>query len=334
MKAIPVASLLLTVAVSAVAYAAAPNYHVVDRIKVGDGGFDYAVFDTANNRALIARTNYTVAIDGKTGKVSQLSSAVAGHMAIPIPGTDLLVLPQGKGSVLIVNGKTDTKVAELPAGKAPDGAVYDPYSKMVWVMNHNGGDATVVDPMGQKVVSTVDVGGGVLEFPASDGAGKIWVNVEDRSEIAEIDVKAQKTIAHWKLDGCTNPTGLAYSAKMKLLVSSCGANGVAKVIDATNGKEVASLPIATGADAVMVDDKRGVALIPTRSGQMEVISLTDRGHIQVVQHVPTQEGSRTGILDPDSGKVYSMAAKFGPPATQGGRPQALPGSFEVLVIAP
>src|SRR5262249_22503969 len=95
MKAIPVATLLLTVAVSAAAYAAAPNYHVVDRIKVGDGGFDYAVFDSANNRALIARTNYTLVIDGKTNKVSQLSSASAGHMAIPIPNTNLLVLPQG-----------------------------------------------------------------------------------------------------------------------------------------------------------------------------------------------------------------------------------------------
>jgi DNA-binding beta-propeller fold protein YncE len=334
MKAIPVATLFLTVAVSAVAYAAAPNYHVVDRIKVGDGGFDYAVFDTANNRALIARTNYTLVIDGKTNKVSQLSSAAAGHMAIPIPNTNLLVLPQGKGSVLIVDGKEDKEVATLPGGKAPDGAVYDPYTKYVWVMNHNGGDATVVDPIAKKVVATVDVGGGVLEFPASDGAGKIWVNVEDRSQIAMIDAKAQKTLAVWPLAGCTNPTGLAYSQKLKVLVSSCGANGVAKFIDAATGKEVASVPIATGADAAMVDDKRGVALIPTRSGQMEVISLADRDHIQVVQHVPTQEGSRTGILDPNSGKVYSMAAKFGPPATQGGRPQALPGTFEVLVIAP
>jgi hypothetical protein len=29
-----------------------------------------------------------------------------------------------------------------------------------------------------------------------------------------------------------------------------------------------------------------------------------------------------------------MAAKFGPPATAGGRAQAIPGSFDVLVVAP
>src|SRR5882672_3418221 len=129
MKPISIATLFLTAAFAATAYAAAPNYHVVDRIKVGDGGFDYAVFDSANGRVLMARTNYTVAIDAKTGKVSELSSASPGHMAIPIPGTDLLVLPRGRGTVGIVDGKADKPVAELPGGKGPDGATYDPFSK-------------------------------------------------------------------------------------------------------------------------------------------------------------------------------------------------------------
>ena len=79
--------------------AAAPAYKVVDRIKGRRWGFDYAVFDSANGRALIARTDYTTVIDSKTGKVSQLSSASTGHMAIPIPGTDPLVLPRGKGTI-------------------------------------------------------------------------------------------------------------------------------------------------------------------------------------------------------------------------------------------
>jgi hypothetical protein len=333
MKAISCASLFLTVAFAATAYAAAPNYKVLDRIKVGDGGFDYAVFDSANGRVLMARTNYTVAIDAKTGKVNELSSASAGHMAIPIPGTDLLVLPRGKGTVGIVDGKTDKAVAELPAGKGPDGAIYDPFSKFVFVMNHNGGDATVIDPIAQKVVATIPVGG-VLEFPASDGAGKVFVNVEDKGEIAAIDVKTLQTIAHWPMKDCQSPTGLAYVPGPKLLVSSCGENGVAKVLSAETGAEVASLPIAVGADAVLYDAKRNVVLIPCRAGELEVISVADPAHISVVQRVPTQEGSRTATLDPDTGRIYAMAAKFGPPANPGGRPQALPGTFEVLVIAP
>src|SRR5579885_3577518 len=102
MRLVSVASLLLAFAFAADASAATPNYKVVDRIKVGDGGFDYAVFDTANNRVLLARTNYTTVIDAKTGKVSELAAASAAHMALPVPGTNLLVLPRGRGTVGIV----------------------------------------------------------------------------------------------------------------------------------------------------------------------------------------------------------------------------------------
>jgi DNA-binding beta-propeller fold protein YncE len=333
MRTTSIVSLLLTVAFAATAFAAAPNYKVIDRIKVGDGGFDYAVFDSANTRVLIARTNYTTVIDAKTGKVSELSSASAGHMAIPIPGTNLLVLPRGRGAVGIVDGKADKPVAELPGGNGPDGATYDPFSKFVFVMNHNGGDATVVDPVAQKVVATIPVGG-VLEFPASDGAGKVFVNVQDKGEIAVIDVQTRQTVAHWPMNDCKSPTGLAYVPGPKLLVSSCGQNGVAKVLRADTGAEVASLPIAVGADAVLYDAKRNVVLIPCRAGELEVISVADLAHISVVQRVPTQEGSRTATVDPDSGRIYSMAAKFGPPAAVGGRAQALAGTFEVLVISP
>jgi hypothetical protein len=91
---------------------------------------------------------------------------------------------------------------------------------------------------------------------------------------------------------------------------------------------------AVGADAVLYDAKRNVVLIPCRAGELEVISVADPAHISVVQRVPTQVGSRTATLDPDTGRIYAMAAKFGPPANPGGRPQALPGTFEVLVIAP
>jgi DNA-binding beta-propeller fold protein YncE len=251
---------------------------------------------------------------------------------MPIPGTNLLLLPRAKGTIIIVDGSADKTIGKLPGGKGPDGAVYDSFSELVFVMNHNGGDATVVDPAVQQVVATIPVGG-VLEFPVSDGAGKVYVNVEDKNEIAVIDVATRKTTAHYKLAGCEAPTGLDIVPAAKLLISSCGENGVVKVIRADTGAEVISLPIALGADAVIYDENRKLAFIPCRSGTLEILSLADLAHIAVVQHVPTQIGARTGALDSTTGRIYMMAAKFGPSATEGGRPQALPGTFEVLVIA-
>ena len=333
MKAIALAGVALSLALSAAAFAAAPSYHVVDRIKVGNGGFDYATYDPATGRILIARTEYTTVIDTKTGKVSELKSASAGHMALPIPGTTLLLLPRGRGTIAIVDGATDKQVAELPGGGNPDGAAYDPVTKLVFVMNHNSGDSTVVDPVAKKVVGTIPIGG-VLEFPVSDGAGKMFVNVEDKNELVAIDVKSMKVLGHYPMNGCEAPTGLTFVPGAKLVVSVCGQSGTAKFMSSETGAEVASIPIAMGADAVVYDAQRKNVLVPTRSGQLEVISVADPAHISVVQHVPTAVGSRTGMLDPTTGRVYMMSAKFGPPATAGGRAQALPDTFEVIVVAP
>jgi YVTN family beta-propeller protein len=336
MKSKLCAGVALSVLFFATAFAADANYKIVQRIKVPDGGFDYATFDASTGRVLMARTDFTTVIDTKSGKVSQLNSAAPGHMALPVPGSTLVVLPQRPGMVRIVDTASDKMLADIPAGQNPDGAVYDPSSKLVFVMNHDSGESTAIDPVARKAVATIPVGG-VLEFPAADGAGKVFVNVTSVPEIAVIDVKTKTVTARYKLEGCRGASGLAYATQSKLLISSCG-NGMAKVLDAATGKEVASLPIARGPDAVIYDPRRQLAFIPCGGdGVLEVISLTDPKHIQVVQHVETEPGSRTGTLDPQSGRLYLMASKPDPAGTPGpgGRGVArVPGTFEVLVVGP
>jgi DNA-binding beta-propeller fold protein YncE len=331
-KAISIASLLLSVGVAAVAFAAAPQYKIVDRIKVQDGGFDYATFDPATNQVLMARPNFTTTIDVKTGKVGEIKSAARGHIALPIPGTSLLVVTQRAGNILIVDGKADKVEATLKGTKNPDGATYDPSTKLVFAMNHDGGDSTVIDPIAKKVVGTIPIGGD-LEFAVADGNGKVFVNIEDKNQIAVIDAKAKKVTTRYTLKECDGPTGLAYDAADKYLIASC--DGTAKIVRADSGAEVASLKIANQPDAVIFDATRKLAFIPCRTpGVMEVISFANPAKPEVVQHMQTQLGTRTGTLDPSTGRIYMMAAKFGAPATAGGRPQALESTYDVLVAAP
>jgi DNA-binding beta-propeller fold protein YncE len=323
-------------ALVAFASPALAEYKIVQRIKVPDGGFDYATFDAATGRVLMARTDFTTVIDAKTGKVSQLDSAARAHMTLPVPGTTLAALPQREGNVRIVDMATDKVLADIPAQKNPDGAAYDPSSKLVFAMNHDSGEASAIDPVARKTVATIQVGG-TLEFPAVDGEGKVYVNIASVPEIAVIDVKTSKVTAHYKLDGCKGASGLAYAPQAKLLISSCG-NGMAKFLDAGTGKEVASIPIARGPDAVIYDTARKLAFIPCGGdGILEVISVADPAHIASVQHLATQAGSRTGTIDPQSGRLYLMASQPDPQGKPGpgGRGIArVPGTYEVLVVAP
>jgi YVTN family beta-propeller protein len=328
----------LSLALVAPALAADPTYKIVDRIKMPDGYWDYGTSDPDTRRIYWARAAYTDVIDVQTGKLSQLKNIGGGHLAVPAPGTTLVVTPlrDPKSTVRISNAATDKVVADLPAGDAPDGATYDPFSKHVYVANHNSSDMTVVDPVGARVVATIPIGGGKLEFPAADGLGHVFVAVQASGEIAVIDVKSNKTTGRYALEGCRDASGLAYATKSKLLIAACG-NGVAKVVAADAGKDVATIPIGKGPDAVIYDPVREVAFIPSGvEGVLQVISVADAAHVALVQTLPTQILARSGAVDPQSGKLYLMAAQPDPskPTGGGGRPTPKDGTFEMLVIAP
>ena len=313
----------------------APNYKLIQRIKVPDGGFDYATFDAAANKVYMPRGSFTTVIDPNTGAISQFAHGESNHIALPVPGTNLLVLTQGgKGIVRILDKTSDKVLADLPAGKNPNSAAYDPVTKLVFVMNKESGNTSVVDPNARKIVDTISISPNVLEFPVADGHGRIFDNVETTAEIAVIDARSRKLTTTYKMPGCERPSGLAYAPDSNLLISSCR-NGTAKILQADSGKEVASIPIGAGPDAAIYDQRRKLAFIPCGGdGVMDIISLADAAHPTLVQKVETQAGSRTGTLDPNTGRVYLMASKPDPAAGGGRGAPRLAGSWEVLVFGP
>ena len=134
------------------------------------------------------RGAFTTVIDVKTDKVSQLANGAADHIALPVPSTSRLVLTQRQGTICILDATTDKIIADLPGGKNPNSAAYDPVSKTVVVLNKESGNATLIDPVLSRVVATIPVSPNTLEFPVSDGTGKVYDNIETTAEIAVIDV--------------------------------------------------------------------------------------------------------------------------------------------------
>lgn len=312
------------------------DYHIIERIKVPDGGFDYATFDPAANRVYMPRGNFTSVVDPQTNAASVFANGESNHIALPVPGTNLLVLTQGaKGIIRILDKTNDRVLADLlSGGKNPNSAAYDPVTKLVLVLNKDSGNAAFVDPIAHKIVDTIRISPNVLEFPVADGKGRIFDNIETTAQIAVIDAKQRKVVGTYNMPGCENPSGLAYAPDSDVLISSCR-NGMAKVVRASDGTALSTVPIGKGPDAAIYDQKRKLAFIPCGGdGVLEVISLADPAHAAIVQHVQTQAGSRTGTLDPNTGRLYLMASKPDPNAAPGRGAPRLPGSWQVLVVAP
>jgi YVTN family beta-propeller protein len=196
-------------ALAAVAPAPAPM-KVVERIAGPDGGWDYANFDPVHRRLYVARGAAITAIDVDTGKVTPaLVTAQRAHIALPLPGGDeLLVTNGGANTATLVDAMTGAVRATVPTGQNPDAALFDPSSGLAFVMNGRSGDITLIDIKTAQAAGAIPVGG-KLEFGVADGQGRVFVNVEDKNEIAVIDTAARKVVAHWAMAGCEEPSGLA-----------------------------------------------------------------------------------------------------------------------------
>jgi YVTN family beta-propeller protein len=292
---------------------ASTSLKIVDRITGPDGSWDYANFDPVHRRLYVAHGAAVTAIDVDTGKVTPaLVATQKAHSALPLPGGDELLVTNGaSNTVTIVNTLTGAIRATIPTGTSPDAALIEPVT----------GTAVGAIPLD-----------GALEFGVADGQGRVFVNIEDKGEIAVIDAKARKVVAHWPMAGCEEPSGLAYAADAKVLISAC-ANGTAKVLSSTSGKGIASLTIGEKPDAAFYDARRHLAYIPSGGdGTLSVIAVRGPMDVAVIDKVTTKIGARTGALDPVSGKIYLPSADYGAPATPGARQSMRPGSFAVLVL--
>jgi DNA-binding beta-propeller fold protein YncE len=218
----------------------------------------------------------------------------------------------------------------------PDFLAIEPKSGLIVVVNGDSGELVLVDakPLDQPaIVGKIQVGG-ALETAAADGTGSLYVNVVSSNEIAVVDVAAKKVGARLPLKKCEEPTGLIFDEHDGLLIAACD-NGVVKFIDAKSGRDVKTLKVGKGPDAVIFDAARHLAFIPSgEAGTLSIIAVRGAADIALVGTVPTQLGARTGALDPKTGRLYLPTAKFNPPTPEFPFPHAIEGTFEVLVVAP
>ncbi|WP_375382564.1 YncE family protein [uncultured Sphingomonas sp.] len=319
---------------AAAAPASAPTYRVAGSIAGPDGsGWDYAAVDPDRHHLYVTHGDTVTDVDlAQANAVRSIGAIQHGHSVIPVPGTGTLLVTSGRdNTVRLLDEASGAETARLAAGDDPDAATYDPATRHVLVMNAHGGSVSEVDVAGRRIIRTIPVKPALEEGVIGRGR-RLFINDEDANEIEVVDLSTGKLEAPIPLTGCERPTGLAYDASHDRLISAC-ANGKAAVVDAGRRQVSGLVDIAPGPDAALLDERRGVVLIPCgKAGVLEVLSLG--GTVTKIATVQTEPGARTGALDPSTGAVYLPTARLGAPATPGGRPVGLPGTFHFVVVRP
>jgi DNA-binding beta-propeller fold protein YncE len=303
---------------------------VIGHIPGPDGGWDYASYDPVHRRIYVTHGTVVLALDLASGKLNaNFAPGNRLHEVVVVPGHDLLVTTNsGDSTVRILKASDGSLIKSLSVAADADGAAYDPATKLVVVINGDAGVLTLIDPVKQEVVGKIDVGDH-LEFGQPDGKGRFYVNVESTGQVAVVDLVGRKVVGRYDMAGCQRPTGLAY-VEGDRVISSCG--GLAKILDAASGKEIASLKIGGFPDAVIYDPVRHVAYVPTAlDGHLWAIALAGPNNNTIVASIPTQVGARTGAVDTKTGRVYLPTAEY-LPMTPGQGFKTKPGTFQILVV--
>lgn len=311
------------------------GYHVTKTFHIGSaGGWDYPASDPGSNRLYVSHGTQVNIIDKTTGDSVGVITGTAGVHGIAFANAF------GKGytsngrtnNVSVFDLKTNAVLKQVATGTNPDWILYDAFSKKIITSNHSAGSLTVIDPATDLVVATIPIIGNKLETVVSDDAGKLFINAEDKNEIVAVDIVKNEVIAHWALPG-DGPTGLAIDTKTKRLFTTC--DKLLVVMDATNGKVVAQLPIGDGCDGAAFDPSSKLIFTSNGEGTVTVVKEVSANEYKVLENIVTKRGARTITIDEKTHRVFLPTADYEPvpaDAPKNTRPKMIAGSFQVLVL--
>ena len=327
------ATLFLALGTAATAVAE-PSWGVEKTFHIGGaGGWDYVTIDAPNHRLFVTRTTHTQAIDLETGKVlGDIPGQIRSHGVALVPKLNRGFITDGgvSGAILVFDLKTYAVLGKLAALPDSDGIIYDAKTDQVLAVSGDGHALMTfrpdIDVKDGKIESPIELGGSPEFLAAADG--KAYINLADKDVVAVVDLHSRKVIARWPVAPGGHPVGMSMDRSTHRLFIGCRNPQRLVVMDAENGKVLASVPIGAGVDATGFYG--GQAFASCRDGSL-IVAGEKAGTFNVEQTVKTPLGARTMGLDTTNRRAYLPTAEFDS-STSSGRPQPKPDTFMIVVV--
>jgi DNA-binding beta-propeller fold protein YncE len=313
-------------------------YHLLTEIPVGgEGGWDYLSIDAAGRRLYASHATKVVVIDiDKQQVVGEIADTPGVHGFALAPELGRGFSSNGREAKCSVVDLASLKtVSKVGTGENPDAIVYDAGRQEVYAFNGHGESATVFSAKTGNVITNIALPG-KPEFAAADPkAGRVYNNLEDKSEVVAIDTKTHQIANTWPIAPGEEASGMAIDVEHHRLFLGCH-NKLMVMMDSTSGKVVATVPIGDRVDANAFDPGTQFAFSSNGDGTVTIAHEDAPDKLVVVQQLTTERGARTMALDPQTHRIYLASAKYEPqPPPQPGeprqRPKIIAGSFKILV---
>lgn len=322
-----------------IAHAADTHYQLESEIKMPGVKivWDYLAFDAMNRKLYINRraNGITVYSPDENKLVGEIDKAAGSNGVALASEFNRGYSSNDNGTSTVFDLKTLKTIATIKDGDDNDANVYDPASKRIIWINADASTATFASASDGNIVGKAPLNSKKAEFPAVDGKGKLFVNIQDKSELAVFDTKSMREIARWPTAPCQLPTALVMDPASNRLFIGCRSDKpVLAVMNASTGEVVATLPIGRGTDAAAFDpETKKIFVTSGLDAKLTIIQQKSADEYEIVETVNTRLQARTIAIDPKTKKVFMVTAAFSPPGPDG-RQQPRPDSFTLLIYAP
>jgi YVTN family beta-propeller protein len=307
------------------------DYNVVKTFHItSSGGWDYIAVH--NKKLYVSHGTQVNILDENSGdSISFIPNTTGVHGIAFNDALNKGYTSNGRlNNVTVFDLNTNQVTGQIATGENPDAILYEPFSKTIITCNGRSNSLSVIDPVNEKVIATISVGG-KPETAVTDEKGKLFVNIEDKNEIVEVDLKDFSVKQHWPLGGAEGPTGLAIDKSTKRLFAGCDKKLV--VLNADNGNVIATIPIGDGCDGVAFNNQSKTVFTSNGEGTLSAILESTGDKYTSLGNFKTKRGARTITLDEKSNTIFLPTAEFDPVAKgPNGRPLMVPGTFQVLVV--
>ncbi len=290
----------------------AKPYKIVNSTQLmGTGGIDYVLADNDARRLYVPRSTQVLVFDLDTLKPTGAIPNTKGvHGAAVDPKSHHGF--SSSNPVVMWDTKTLETIKTIEVQGAPDGILFEPLTERIYVFSHRAPNATVIDAKDGSIVGTIDLGG-APEQAVSDEQGHLYVDIEDKNNVAVVDVKTLKITAHYDLAGKGGtPAGLALDAKNHILFAFCRNPATAVMLNADDGKIIATLPIGSGTDGGGFNPNTMEAFSSQRDGTLTIIKENSPTSFEVEQTVQTKQGAKTCTLDTKNNRIVLITTERAP----------------------
>ncbi len=319
------------------AAAPAKPYKVLNTAQFpGTGGLDYVFADSADRRLYVARRPVVFIYDLDTLKEVG-SVAASGHGAVVDPVSHHGFV--SSNAITMFDTKSLAILKTITVQGSPDGMLFEPFTGRVYILSHSAPNVTVIDPKDGSIVGTIDLGG-APEQGQSDGKGHVYIDVEDKANVAVVDAKTLAVTAHYDISSKgSTPAGLALDIKNGILFAMCRnpGPGTCVILNAADGKIITSLPLAGGSDGGLFNPATMEAFSSHGNGTLSVIKENSPTSFEIEQTVQTKNGAKTATLDAKTNQIILITTEPMPPAapaTTAATPGATPAAPAVAATPP